>query len=62
MSIDLIRATLPKRMAVDEKCVELSRHFLPTAGPDQIWILAAAIQWTVDCEIDTMKFEEESHG
>jgi hypothetical protein len=62
MSIDLFRATLPKRMAVDPKCFELARHFLPTAGPDELWTLAAALQWTAESEIDTMKFEEESHG
>jgi hypothetical protein len=60
MSIDLIRATLPKRMAVDPKCFELARHFLPTAGPDELWTLAAAIQWSVESEIDTMQFNAEA--
>jgi hypothetical protein len=62
MSIDLLRATLPKRGTYDKKCWDLARHFMPNGTDTQLDTLAIALQWTAESEIDTMKFEEESHG
>jgi hypothetical protein len=62
MSIDLIRATLPKRCTYGHQVHELAKTYLPDGSAEQVDTLASAIQWTVEATIDTMKFEEESHG
>lgn len=62
-ALDLIRATLPKRVSYDKECWRLAKHFLPAGSHAELDVLAQSIQWAVESTIDTMKFEEESeHG
>jgi hypothetical protein len=60
MSIDLIRATLPKRCTYGHQVLALATAFLPDGSAAQIDTLAQSIQWTIESELDSMKFEEES--
>jgi hypothetical protein len=60
MSIDLIRATLPKRCTYGHQVHELAKLYLPDGSAEQIDTLAMSIQWTIESELDSMKFEEES--
>jgi hypothetical protein len=60
MSIDLIRATLPKRCTYGHQVHELAKTYLPDGSVEQIDTLAVAIQWTVEATIDTMEFDKEA--
>jgi hypothetical protein len=60
MSIDLIRATLPKRCTYGQQVHELAKTYLPDGSAEQIDTLAQSIQWQIEATIDTMEFEKEA--
>lgn len=62
-TIDILRATMPKRCTYDQQVYDFAKQRLPDGTAAQIDVLAQSIQWALDDAIDTMKFEEESeHG
>jgi hypothetical protein len=60
MSIDLLRATLPKRCTYGHQVHELAKAFLPEGSAEQIDTLAQSIQWAIEGELDSMKFDQEA--